>query len=263
MDFKVEKKSDFEVEKKSAARIVPAASRTIAILRLLSRAPQPLSLREISSELGLIPSTCLHILRVLVEETLVSLDPSTKRYKLGFGVLSLARSVLARDMLIDFFRMEMETLANRFGVSTVATKLEGGRALTIAASVPQNVFAINTEVGMRFPVYMSGTGRLVAAFGDIDSSKMVKMLDKGQWARKPTPKAWLAEVEECKRRGYAVDREAYIAGVTVVAAPVFDSEGTLTHSLGAVSTTHTVERIGVDVLGKALISVADRAKTSG
>lgn len=247
----------------SSARLVPAASRTVAILRLLSRASRPMNLSEIAGTLEIVPSSCLHILRVLVAESLVNVDPSTKRYRLGIGVLSLARSVLAKDPLADFLRTELEDVSSEFRVSSVATKLEGDRAISIATAVPQNAFAINTEVGSRYPIYMSSTGRCVAAFGDIGPEKMVRLLGKGRWAKLPDPATWLAEVEECRRRGYAVDREDYITGITVVAVPVFDRGGVLTHTLGVISVSEVADRLGIDRLADALIAVANRARVLG
>ena len=52
-------------------RAVPAVSRAIAILRLLGRTRAPMSGKAIAEALGLVPSTALHILRVLVAEELV------------------------------------------------------------------------------------------------------------------------------------------------------------------------------------------------
>ncbi|RYF82465.1 MAG: IclR family transcriptional regulator, partial [Comamonadaceae bacterium] len=47
-------------------RPVPAVSRALAILRLLGQHKEALTLKAISQELGMVTSTCLHILRVLV-----------------------------------------------------------------------------------------------------------------------------------------------------------------------------------------------------
>src|SRR5690606_5046467 len=84
---------------KSGPRIrpVPAVSRAIAILRLLGRRREPMTVKAISDELGLVPSTCLHIMRALVAERLVAFEPASKRYKLGVGILALARGVLETD----------------------------------------------------------------------------------------------------------------------------------------------------------------------
>src|SRR5262245_60791432 len=74
-------------------RPVPAVSRAIGILRFLGRNPEPLGVKAIAEQLGMVTSTCLHILRVLVAEELVKVD-AAKRYRLGSGMLSLARSVI-------------------------------------------------------------------------------------------------------------------------------------------------------------------------
>ena len=80
-------------------RPVPAVSRSIAILRLLGEARPGLGVKAIADRLGLVPSTCLHILRVLVEENLVQIEPATKRYSLAAGMISLARSVLDLSLI--------------------------------------------------------------------------------------------------------------------------------------------------------------------
>src|SRR3990167_399787 len=75
-------------------RAVPAVTRAIAVLRLLSRSRTPLALKAIAQALDLVPSTALHILRALLAEQLVRVDAVTKQYSLGVGMLPLARAVL-------------------------------------------------------------------------------------------------------------------------------------------------------------------------
>ena len=52
-------------------RAVPAVTRAIAILNLLSRSAARLHLKDIAQQLELSPSTALHILRVLETDQLV------------------------------------------------------------------------------------------------------------------------------------------------------------------------------------------------
>src|SRR5271155_4387545 len=79
----------------------PAISRAAAVLRLLGKSDTPLGVQSIARELGLVPSTCLYVLRALVAEELVAFDPDTKRYSLEAGVLTLARHWLRRNQLND------------------------------------------------------------------------------------------------------------------------------------------------------------------
>src|SRR3546814_13706360 len=68
----------------------PAISRAAAVLRLLGKSNVPLSLQAIARELGLVPSTCLYVLRALVAEEFVAFDADTQRYSLEAGMLTLA-----------------------------------------------------------------------------------------------------------------------------------------------------------------------------
>ena len=52
------------------------------------------------------PSTALHILRALVAEELVQVDPLTKQYSLGVGMLPLARAVLENSDFPNLVRPE-------------------------------------------------------------------------------------------------------------------------------------------------------------
>ncbi len=73
---------------------VPAVTRAVAALRLLAASEVPLGVNAIASRLKVVPSTALHILRVLVQEELVSFDPDTKGYAIDAGILVLARSAM-------------------------------------------------------------------------------------------------------------------------------------------------------------------------
>jgi DNA-binding IclR family transcriptional regulator len=66
-------------------RRVPAVNRAVQILRYLAQHQDPIGVNQLAAELGLVPSTCLHILRVLVDEGLVAADTS-KRYRMGVGI---------------------------------------------------------------------------------------------------------------------------------------------------------------------------------
>src|SRR3546814_6396622 len=90
----------------------PAISRAAAVLRLLGKSNVPLSLQAIARELGLVPSTCLYVLRALVAEEFVAFDADTKRYSLEAGVLTLARDWLRRNRFNDLVQDRKSTRLN-------------------------------------------------------------------------------------------------------------------------------------------------------
>jgi len=116
-------------------RDVPAVTRAVAILRLLGRSDAPMGVNAIARDLGLVPSTCLHILRVLADEGLVAFDPQSKRYTLAVGILALARSALSRNGFARAVQPELDRLAARFGVTAIGVEVFGLRHMVVVAWV--------------------------------------------------------------------------------------------------------------------------------
>src|SRR5688572_6511623 len=100
-------------------RAVPAVTRAVAILRLLSQGRTPMSLKDIAQALSLVPSTALHIVRALVAEQLLQAEEQTKRYRLGVGMLPLARAILENGDFPSLVRPKLDVLSQRYGVSAI------------------------------------------------------------------------------------------------------------------------------------------------
>lgn len=213
-------------------RAVPAVSRAIAILRLLGRSPEPLGVTALADQLGIVASTCLHILRVLLAEGLVRLDPVTRRYSLGNGIASLARAALARDPFPAMAQPALDQLSSRWKVTAIGVEIVAlDHMLVLAISRSDAPFRLHVDVGSRFPVLISATGRLVAAFGKWQPGELEQRFRKLRWSKAPGYRRWLQQVEQVRERGYSVDEGDYIAGVTLIAVPVFNARGELSHAL--------------------------------
>jgi len=246
--------------KRSAApriRQVPAVSRAVAILRLLGASESPLGVNAIARALGLVPSTCLHILRALAAEELVVANPATRRYALNAGVLTLARSFLRRSGFGELAQPALDRLSARFGVTAIGVQVTGlEHMIVVAISRSEQPLRLHVELGSRFPALISATGRCLAAFGGRPWSELEARFRKLRWHRPPSLRTWRAEVEAARANGYSVDEGNYIAGVTVLAAPVLDRQGTMTHGVVAVGLREQFERGGGAALAAELRSAA-------
>jgi DNA-binding IclR family transcriptional regulator len=224
------------------ARAVPAVSRAIAILRLLGRARAPIGMKAIAEALDLVPSTALHILRVLVAEELVKVD-SAKRYSLGMGTLALARASLESDGFPARVQPHLDALSDRYGVTAIGIELPSlQHMIVIALSRSQSPVRLHVDVGSRFPTLISATGRCVAAFGDHPPAEIEKRFRALRWDNAPGWEAWRREVEATRRQGYSIDRNAYIAGVTIVSVPVLNAAGVMTRGIASVGITGQLDR---------------------
>lgn len=219
-------------------RPVPAVTRAIAILRLLGSTKHPLGVKAIADELELVPSTCLHILRVLVSEDLVKPEPGTKRYALGSGMIRLARSVLEGGSFAHLSQPALDRLASTHGVTAMGVELGSNQtAVVVSISQSKQPFRVHTDVGSQFNTLVSATGRLIAAHSGEGWVELRKKFNAIQWDCAPKFADWRKEVEQARERGWSVDRDNFMNGITVVAVPVLSRSGTLTHTLVAVGLT--------------------------
>lgn len=238
-------------------RPVPAVSRSIAILRLLGDTRQPMGVKAIADALELIPSTCLHILRVLVSEGLVTVDPSTKRYALGSGMISLARSVLGGGSFAQLVQPVLDRLASHSGVTAMGVEVTGVQsAVVLALSRSDQPFRFHTDVGSQFNSLVSATGRLIAAHNGETWAQLRKRFEKIEWDNAPSFDQWKNEVEQAKALGWSVDRDHFINGMTAVAVPMIGPSGRMTHTLAAVGLSSHLDLTAVNALAARMLQEA-------
>jgi len=254
---KMEPRLDRELAKVVETSKAPAISRAAAVLRLLGRSDTPLGVQSIARELGLVPSTCLYVLRALVAEELVSCDPDTKRYSLEAGVLTLARHWLRRNRFNDVAQPVLDHMSQEFGVTMLGVHIVGlDHIVVVAVSQGGRNFQLSTQIGSRFPALISATGRCVAAFGNHSAQELAARFESLRWDEPPTFEQWAQEVHQTRERGFAVDPGNYISGVTVVAAPVWKTRGKLSHAIVALGIGNALRTSGLPALQAELLSAA-------
>jgi DNA-binding IclR family transcriptional regulator len=243
-------------------RAVPAVTRAIAILRLLSRSRTPQSLKAIAESLDLVPSTALHIARALVAEDLLRVDPQTKHYRLGAGMLPLARAVLEHGDFPALVRPKLDDLSHRYGVTAIGVDVPDlDHMIVVALARTQAPVRIHVDVGSRFPALISATGRCVAAFSDQPAKEIEKRFRLLRWNNAPSYDAWRKEVDLTRRQGFAIDRGDYIAGVTIVAVPVLNIRGTISHTIAAVGLASQIDRASALALARDMGDAAREVAT--
>ena len=143
-------------------REVPAVRRATAILWHLARHPDGLPLSRIARDLEVLPSTCLHILRELAASRLVAFEPNGKLYRLGMGVLTLARQLTQQNPFVQSAQPVLTRLSRDFAVGASAQERAGDDMVVVAAAsvLPGDM----VSPGARTPLFTSASGRLMAAY---------------------------------------------------------------------------------------------------
>ena len=237
-------------------RPVPALSRGIAVLRLLGATGEPMGVHGIARTLGLVPSTCLHILRVLVDERLVTVD-AEKKYTVGAGLVALARGALRQNTFAAVVQPDLEELSRTHGATAMGVEASGlDHMVVVALARSPAPLQLHVEIGSRFPALISATGRCVAAFGGAGWPELRKRFAALRWDVPPPFATWRAEVEQARVQGFAVDDGQYIRGVSIVAAPLVMPGGAI-NALVVVGLRERMALAGLPALGADVLRRAD------
>ena len=231
----------------------PVITCALAVLKLLAKSASPLPLQVIARDTGLVPSTCLYVLRALADEELVAFDSDTKRYALGAGVLVLAQRWLEQDSFASVVQSQLDQISHEFGVTSLGVQIFGlDHIIVVASSTAGNNFQISARVGSRFPALISATGRCIAAWANCDDSELRERFKHLRWDNPPEFNEWLKQVEVARKQGFAVDEGHYINGVTVVASPVWNAPGQPSHAIVALGIGSALKPRDTQRLGKTL-----------
>ncbi|MCC7288021.1 MAG: IclR family transcriptional regulator [Burkholderiaceae bacterium] len=237
-------------------RPVPAVKRSIGILDHLARASEPQSLSQVARAVGIIPSSCLHILRELANGRLVRVDEERKVYSLGWHILELARSLEERDGFAAVAQPYLGRIAGAHNAVASASVFDGkSRIVVIASCGVTDRAPIHVPVGLRVPFLSSATGRVLAAFNPYPDATLRAAFDELNWQRPITFRQWKRELAEVRANGYAIDEGHYRRGITVVAAPVPQGER-VDKFVGA-------SMLSEQVSGKPLRELAEEMRLAG
>ena len=222
----------------------------LAILRYLGETGRPLGVTAIAKALDISPSSCFNILRTLVAEEMLEFRTTDKSYSLGVGVVELAHRALAKSKILSFVRHQMEFLADEFQITVALRQVSHGERLIVMATAECDADTqIQIRIGHRVPMLAGAGGRCIAAFGSLSPDEMKDRFQQLRWHITPDFDDYLAELEQVRRDGWAIDQNQFKAGVTTVAAPVFDEGGAVIYCLTGTMFTgqhgaQTLMRIG-------------------
>jgi DNA-binding IclR family transcriptional regulator len=198
----------------------------LGVLELLV-AREPLTLAELSRELGLAKSTLHRVCSVLVQRAWVVRDEAGL-YELGVQALATG-SRSSRLPIVVAFRSIAAELLTRHNETVCLSALDGDDSVYVAIEETSHPVRLVTHVGSRTPAFASASGRVILAARPSEHIA-------GEYGGRPlvTPTGrrlnGLAELHEILARvreeGYAENNEDTAIGLYAVSVPVRNDAGT-------------------------------------
>lgn len=203
-------------------RIAPIQSveRAIWILQCIER-HRELHINEISELLQINKSTVTGLIRTLQAYKLVAKNPQTGKYALGHELFRLGSSV--ETDLRSLVKPYMDQLSDEFH-ETVNFMLYDGDAVLRLVKL-ESLYSLQnaTKVGQRQPLHLSSGGKaILATFPD---AKVRSILENTEFVRYTentlvTVKQVMAEVEQIRKDGYAIDNEETERGLVCIGVAI-------------------------------------------
>jgi DNA-binding IclR family transcriptional regulator len=197
---------------------------------------------EVSRELDIHKSTAYRLLTTLRDRGLAEQDAATEKYRLGFGLVLLARAVSADLDILRCAKPLCERLSERTGETVTVAVLEGDDAVVIHQSLSRASALSVDWTGRHTPLHATAAGKVF--LGYMPEGQLRRILEaplERFTANTIVDPATLREhVSRIPDEGCAYTFEELETGLSAVGAPIRSAEGTV---VGAVSVSGPAFRL--------------------
>lgn len=237
-----------------AGDALTSIEKALDLLQALHDAPSPLGPSALARALGLPKSTAHRLLGALAARGLVERDEKGG-YRPGFALVSLGLGVLRSDPLVAAARPALEAEARALGETVFLTAARGGRIAVLEKAEGAGFLRAAPQVGATVPVHATAVGKLFLAFAPSEVV-LEEPLAAYTAATCTTSDALAREVAHARATGFALNRDEWIPGLAVVAAPVRVG-GRLLGALALAAPSARVDALGPETLAARLVAAAN------
>lgn len=208
---------------------VKSAARVLEVLEFLARAPEPVSLKDVTEELGYPKSSTHGLLGTLVVRG-YAIRHDGERYAINEACRSGPGWVGGEEAKLIAVAMPiMDRLRDELGESVfLGVRMRNGDVKHIAKSVSRQAIRYDADQKGAAPAYCTAMGRVLLAFWRPDATAEY-LSTAALVARTPhtvTDRRKLAKiVAGVRQEGYAISDQEMVLGGTGVAAPVRNKAG--------------------------------------
>jgi DNA-binding IclR family transcriptional regulator len=236
---------------------VRSVARALRALELIAEGGE-LGVTELGRGLGVHKATASRLAATLAEGGLIERDPTSDRYRLGFGLIRLVGAAMASIDLVRTAHPVLEELAERTHETVNLGVRSGDGVVYIDQVSSAHLVASTNWVGRRTPLHGSSSGKVVLAF--LPEAELQGLLARpleALTARTVTDPARLRrQLEEVRVRGYATIQDELEEGLNAVAAPVRQLNGEVVAALSVSGPSFRVRAVDLARLGRLAIDAA-------
>jgi DNA-binding IclR family transcriptional regulator len=206
---------------------IQVIDRAALLLDAISRYSLPVTLKALSADTNLAPSTAFRILHSLIDNHFVDRD-DVGRYQLSGRLIRLSSN---QDSNIDFRKIAipyMEKLRDQFGETINLTTREGDVVIYVEKAIPNRMMHVQQIIGSRAPLHVTGVGKMMLGReGEEGIRGYAQRTNLPTYTRKTYSKldTLTKECMTCVKQGFAYDNEEAEMGVGCIGVLLYDKYG--------------------------------------
>ncbi len=219
--------------KNTTTSTIQVIDRLVQLLDAIAANDAPASLKILSAETGLHPSTAHRILAALGNHHLVE-RTAAGHYQLGVKLLSLASRVQERVDLRREALPIMERLRSALGETVNLTVRESDEVVYVERASSHKTIRAEQVIGSRAPLHVTAVGKLFLAYDGhaayLTYARRTNLPAYTTNSLTHVKQLWQA-AQDALQQGYALDNEEAEMGVGCIGVPVWDASGAMVAGL--------------------------------
>ena len=205
----------------------------LRILFLFDRHRSVMTVKGIADGIQVPLPTAYRLVRVLAQYGLLEKCEQPGQYQLGRKLLEFESCIRQRLSVATVAKPLVEKLARISGETVQLTLRNGEQGICILVEESHSTLRVAPETGRVLPLHAGASVQVLLAFLPDDEQR--RMLDAPMQRFTPStisdPARLMRRLRTIKRQGYAVTRGEAYPGAMGIAAPIFDSRGSVIASL--------------------------------
>ena len=241
---------------------IQVIERLARLLDVIAGHEDAVSLKIISAETGLHPSTAFRILSSLAEHGFVE-RTSRGNYQLGVKLMQLGSRVSSAVDIRKIALPLMEKLRDRLGETVNLTVREGDEVVYIERALAKRMMRVEQVIGSRAPLHVTAVGKLMLGEQGETACRSYAKRSKLPAYTVNTHTKITALMQDCiaaVTRGYALDNEEAELGVGCIGTLVRDVSG---HVVAGLSVSAPIERRRDEWTAQVMETCAQLSKQLG
>lgn len=216
--------------------------KALRLLEFFDSQRPDVGLSDLARLSGLDKATVLRMLSDMAATGLVEQDPQSRHWRLGAGILRLARLREAAFPVTRVLTPILEHLAEVTGETAHASLLTGRDLGTVGVVESTRTTRVHLEPGLVLPLHATASGIVFTAFArpEVRAQVLARPLSSLTQATPTQPQALASLIHDAQTRGYAIADQTFESEVYGIAVPLFGPDG---FAIGALAIASPSSRV--------------------